>query len=106
MLHTPWPDQSRRYIDLVAQLLSGHISPGVYRDTLVTTEFLHHVWTDSDPVYPIIAQLRHDANEFVPSDDVRDETDMSSSELLCRAGFARDALAVTVAYWTHITQKC
>lgn len=89
-----WTIRARRFLALMEELLSGSISTRDYRTRVTDTSLMNNgPPPDADPVYAILDQVRHDANEFVPSDDVRDAEDMSPEELRIRAGFARDAIA-------------
>ena len=90
------------WIDLLESFVAGRMDPRTYRDHARDPEQTPGIWPDNSPFYPILAQLSHDANEFVPSDDVRDETDMSPEELRIRASFALDTLKVTLFYFVHI----
>lgn len=101
-----WTIRARRFLALMEELLSGSISIPDYRTRVTDTSLINNgPRPDADPVYVILEQVRYDAIEFVPSDDVRDAEDMSPEELRMRAGFARDAIAVTLWYEEHARKK-
>ena len=99
-----WVTVISNWIELLSSFVEGNTTAREYRDRARDPAFTSGVWGDS-PFYPAISQLRHDANEFNPCDESRDEDDMSPEELRVRASFALDLLKVTLAYYQHIAQK-
>lgn len=89
------------WVALIEQLVEGSISACAYREKARDPDFTPGSWGDASPIYPVLAELRHDANEFVPSDEVRDNEDMSPEELKMRASFGRDVLKQLVLQLEH-----
>ena len=96
-----WKDVVSDWLALIDQLVEGKISVREYRERARNPDFTPGSWGVFSPIYPVLAELCHDANEFVPSDDVRDDEDMSPEELRIRASFGRDVLRQLVLHLEH-----
>jgi hypothetical protein len=100
--HADWTNRAKTFVDILNRFLAGSLSPNEYRSAVRNPSLMDMGPSpEMDPVYSILVQLVHDANEYVPTAELRESDDMNLDMLRIRAGFGRDAIAVSIAYVEH-----
>jgi hypothetical protein len=93
-----WIPKFDEYLRLVESFVAHHVSAEVYAGEMLRLNADDRVTSRDDALWPLIAQLCADANDYHQDPELREIGDLDGETMRIRAEFAYDVLKGAKAY--------